>query len=63
MSIAGLVALIANLCGPNNQPTLNKEQRIDCYEYYTNCSVGSNGEINVKKLGECCKMYSKRSLK
>lgn len=49
MTTDTLVALITYLC-------INATDKVKCYEHYVNCSIGSNGIININK----CVKYKRR---
>ena len=47
-----LPAIIATFCQLNN-PTIPKDNRIDCLEAFTNCAIIKDGQTSEKQIEKC----------
>ena len=62
MTLSELVVFISLVCNLDNSK-VSKEHKYACMESYTNCMVGSNGEIDRIKINFCIDKAKKDSAK
>ena len=62
MTLSELVVFISLVCNLDNNK-VPKEHKYACMESYTNCMVGSSGEIDRKKINLCIDKTKKDSAK
>jgi hypothetical protein len=57
MTIDQLVLVIATVC--NIHGTQTQDKKIECFEFFTNCMVKTNGKIDQKDFAKCNERWMK----